>query len=431
MATRLRSSHARTRTPRLAPAERRAQLLDAALDVLSDAGFGAVTIEAVAQRAGVTRPVVYDQFGDLDALMVALIDTAEETALAPLLRIVDVQPGDDADPEQFLCDAVQAFLRAVKADPRTWRLVLMPPRGSSPLLRERIRRSRRLVADHVRALLDWGVPRRGGPFGLDHELAARVLVAAGEDAARLMLAHPRRFPIDRLTQVTREFVALIPPGAAARTLPRPELAPPALATPTWTAPTSRRMPQAQRREQLLDVTLELLSERGFTAISMEAVARRAGVNRAVVYRSFANVGMLLTALLHREDHRIRDALQRVIPTSPCGTPAELLAATLTGFLADVIDSPQSWRVALLRPESAPISLQKVVNRRRAALAEQLEPLIGWGVGAEGVHDLEALARMLLCVSEELARLVLDDPDFPLERVIAGSWALLDALPGGL
>ena len=32
----------------------------------------------------------------------------------------------------FLIDAIRAFLQAVRANPRTWRLVLMPPRGNSP-----------------------------------------------------------------------------------------------------------------------------------------------------------------------------------------------------------------------------------------------------------------------------------------------------------
>jgi AcrR family transcriptional regulator len=193
------------------------------------------------------------------------------------------------------------------------------------------------------------------------------------------------------------------------------------------------MPQSQRREQLLDVTLELLADEGFGALSMEAVARRAGVNRAVVYRSFANAGVLLAALLHREERRVRQTLARMIPSTARGTPAEQLAAALAAFLEDVIASPQTWRVALLRPESAPVSLQKVVNRRRSALAEQLQPLVRRGVSAPGVppaeHDLEALARMLLSGAEELARLVLDDPEFPLHRVVDGSWALLDVLPG--
>ena len=203
------------RTPRLAPELRRAQLLDAALDVVVDRGFDAVTVEAVAQRAGVTRPVVYDMFGDLDGLMLALLDREEVTAMAPLLAIVGPDPGDDVNPEAFLFEAVLAFLRAVKSNPRTWRLVLMPPRGSSRELRQRIRRSRQLLAARITRLLDWGIALRGGPRGLDHELLARMIVAAGEDAARLMLAHPRRYSPERLAGLTRGLLATGAAGHAA------------------------------------------------------------------------------------------------------------------------------------------------------------------------------------------------------------------------
>jgi AcrR family transcriptional regulator len=192
--------HGTTTHRRLAPEVRREQLLDAALDVVVDSGVDAVTVEAVAQRAGVTRPVVYDMFGDLEGSMLALIDREEATAMAPLLAIAGPDPGDDVDPEAFLFEAILAFLRAVRSNPRTWRLVLMPPRGSSSELREargssselreRIRRSRRLLAERITRLLDWGIARRGGPQGLDHDLLSRMIVAAGGDAARLMLAHP-------------------------------------------------------------------------------------------------------------------------------------------------------------------------------------------------------------------------------------------------
>ncbi|MHB8657021.1 MAG: TetR/AcrR family transcriptional regulator [Solirubrobacteraceae bacterium] len=433
------------RTPRLAPELRRAQLLDAALGVLSERGFGAVTIEAVAQAAGVTRPVVYDLFGDLDGLMLALIDRAEATALGPLLAIVGADPGDQVDPERFLVDSVRAFLDAVRTDPRTWRLVLMPPRGSSPELRERIRRSRRLIAGRVAELLDWGVPRRGGPLGLDHALAARLIVAAGEDAARLMLAHPRRFSAERLTALAEGALTLIPAGAQRRgespprltasagTAPAGDLqAPPSAGAPS-AAVRPKRVPQAERREQLLDVTLALIAERGFGALSMEAIARDAGVNRAVVYRSFANLHVLLAALLHREERRTRRTLDRLIPEDLHGlSPGRLLGETLARFLDAVIAQPLTWRVALLRPESAPLALQKLVNRRRAGLARRLEPVVRWGLAgldaAPDPVDVEALARMFLSVGEEQGRLALDDPEFPPQRLIEGSWALLDTLP---
>ena len=209
------------RTPRLAPETRRAQLLDAALDLLNESGFDAVSVGAVAERAGVTRPVVYDMFGDLEGLMLALLEREEDAAMAPLLQIVGTEPGEETDPEQFLVDAIRAFLQAVKANPRTWRLVLMPPRGSSRELTGRIRRSRRLLAERITALLDWGVERRGGPAGLDHPLLARMIVAAGEDAARLMLAHPRRYSVQRMSAMTTALLTLAPPDMKRRGEPPP------------------------------------------------------------------------------------------------------------------------------------------------------------------------------------------------------------------
>jgi AcrR family transcriptional regulator len=435
------------RTPRLSPALRREQLLDAALDVLTEGGFDAVTVEAVAQRAGVTRPVVYDIFGDLEGLMLALLEREEDTAMAPLLEIVGASPGDDVDPEAFLVDAIRAFLRAVKANPRTWRLVLMPPRGSSRELRDRIRRSRRLLAARITTLLDWGIERRGGPSGLDHALLARMIVAAGEDAARLMLAHPRRFSADRMAAMTGQLLALLPAdmrrhGTAPPQVPEPpasEGVPAASAdalsgsADALPASAGKRVPRAQRREQLLDVTLALLAEEGFDALSMEAVARRAAVNRVVVYRSFPNLQLLLVGLLRREDRRTRAALDALLPTEPGdSTPGQLLGESLARFLGAVLEQPQTWTVALLRPESAPIALQKLVSLRRAQIARRLEPLVRWGIGAlPGAHpglDVEILARMLLSIAEEQGRLALEDPDFPVRRLIESSWALLDALP---
>jgi AcrR family transcriptional regulator len=431
------------RTRRLAPERRREQLLDAALDVLAERGFGGLTIEAVAARAGITRPVVYAAFGDLQGLMLALLERAERTALGPLLEIVDVNPGAEVDPDRFLQDSVVGFLAAVRADPRAWRLVLTPPRGSSAELRERIARSRRLVADHVHALLDWGVPRRGGPLGLDHALAARLIVAAGEDAARLMLAHPRRLTPERFGEMTAALVALLPRGALAGGGPAPSLSAPAPRAPLGVPAAAgdgarrRRVPRAERREQLLDVTLALLADQGFDALSMEAIARRAGVNRVVVYRSFANLQVLLAALLHREDRRIMRTLARVIPAVPARSaqrPAPVLGRALADFLSAVLAAPERWRVALLRPESAPPALRKLVNRRRATLARRLEPLVAWTLARAGADpealDTETLARLLLSVCEEQARLALEDPQFGAERLLAGSFALLELLPGG-
>src|SRR3954469_1594769 len=57
-----------------------------------------------------------------------------------------------------------------------------------------------------------------------------------------------------------------------------------------------RMTAEQRREQLLDATKAIVLEHGFHAVSIEAVARAAGITRPIVYGHFEDLGGLLEAL---------------------------------------------------------------------------------------------------------------------------------------
>src|SRR6185503_5110357 len=66
---------------------------------------------------------------------------------------------------------------------------------------------------------------------------------------------------------------------------------------------STRLPAAERREQLLDVTKGIVTERGFAAVSIEAVARGAGITRPIIYGHFTDLQGLLEALLRRESAR--------------------------------------------------------------------------------------------------------------------------------
>src|ERR1700744_6734849 len=68
--------------PRMAPENRREQLIDAALNVIVEQGYEGVSIESIARMAGVTRPVIYDHFSNLGRLLHALIEREEDYALA-------------------------------------------------------------------------------------------------------------------------------------------------------------------------------------------------------------------------------------------------------------------------------------------------------------------------------------------------------------
>ena len=74
-----------------------------------------------------------------------------------------------------------------------------------------------------------------------------------------------------------------------------------------------RLSAAQRREQFLDVAAQLVVEQGADAVTMEAVAARAGVSKALSYRYFDNAGALLVALFEREvidlDRKIMAAVE--------------------------------------------------------------------------------------------------------------------------
>ncbi len=65
-----------------------------------------------------------------------------------------------------------------------------------------------------------------------------------------------------------------------------------------TVPTSQsgRMTAEQRREQLLDVTKAIAVERGFHEISIEAVAKEAGISRPIVYGHFGDLAGLRNML---------------------------------------------------------------------------------------------------------------------------------------
>lgn len=181
-------------TARMSGEERREQLLDVTKALVGEQGFHDLSIEAVSRRAGVSRPIVYGHFGDLGRLLEAMLEREGASALRQLAAVL---PGElEADPRAALLAALRAYLEAVRADPVTWRLVLMPPDGAPQLLRDQITRGRDAVIEALAASVGSGVaPGSASP---DPELTARLLSAVADEAARLLLTHPRRFPVERL-----------------------------------------------------------------------------------------------------------------------------------------------------------------------------------------------------------------------------------------
>src|SRR3712207_7623278 len=73
-----------------------------------------------------------------------------------------------------------------------------------------------------------------------------------------------------------------------------------------------RLTADERREQLLDATKAIAAKRGFHAVSIEAVAREAGITRPIVYGHFRDLSKLLEALVEREGVRALGQLAEVL-----------------------------------------------------------------------------------------------------------------------
>lgn len=199
---------ARARPPRLTGVQRREQLLDATLGLIAREGFGAVTVDAVARAAGITRPIVYGHFSDLGGLLNALVD--RESALA-LEQLAEVVPGalDPRPVAEASVAALTTFLEAVAATPDRWHLVLMPIAGSPRVLQERVAADRAQVREQLGALITAGLQRDGVGAAIDVALVAHAVQDVAEGAARLILTDPAEYPVERLVAFARATLTLV------------------------------------------------------------------------------------------------------------------------------------------------------------------------------------------------------------------------------
>ncbi len=99
--------------------ERRSQLLDVGRSLFAERGFEATSIEEVASRAGVTKPVVYEHFGGKEGLYAVVVDREMERVLA---GVTGALSGGDA--RGLLEQAALAFLVYIEEQPDGFRILV-------------------------------------------------------------------------------------------------------------------------------------------------------------------------------------------------------------------------------------------------------------------------------------------------------------------
>jgi AcrR family transcriptional regulator len=192
-----------------------------------------------------------------------------------------------------------------------------------------------------------------------------------------------------------------------------------------------RMPPEERREQVLDATLALIAQKGYESVSMEGIARQAGVTKPVVYDLFGTLADLLDALLAREEERALLQLAELMPAPvEDADPAQVLVDGLDAFLRAVEARPDAWRLSLMPVEAQPGIVRERVERDRTAIAKQLESIVRWGVERLEIpiEDVELLVQTIIVLAEEGARKHLADPKrYSRERVTAFTRSLLESV----
>jgi AcrR family transcriptional regulator len=172
------------------------------------------------------------------------------------------------------------------------------------------------------------------------------------------------------------------------------------------------MAPTQRREQVVDAALRVIVEQGYQGVSIEAIARTAGVTRPVIYDHFRNLGELLQALIEREEHYALEQLAKIVPTDPGPSdPVEILAGGVRGFLDAVASRPETWRIILLPLEGTPAIVRVHVETNRARTLERVQELVRWAIERSALPseiDVELTARAMQSLAEEAGRMVLTD-----------------------
>ena len=124
----------RARLPRSA---RRAQLLGAAQEVFVAQGYHAAAMDDIAERAGVSKPVLYQHFpGKLD-LYLALLDRHAADLVVKIRRALD----STTDNRQRVAGAVEAYFNFVGGEGEAFRLLFESDLRNEPVVRERVERN--------------------------------------------------------------------------------------------------------------------------------------------------------------------------------------------------------------------------------------------------------------------------------------------------
>jgi AcrR family transcriptional regulator len=172
---------------------RRLQLLGAARDVFVAQGYHAAAMDEIADRAGVSKPVLYQHFpGKLELYLALLDESADE-----LVKIVSDALKSTNDNRQRVPATFKAFYDYVAGAGEEFRLVFESDLSNEPAVRGRLEKAMHECADMVAQF----IREDAGVSSEEAHLLGMALVGMAQVTARYWLGTDRAMPKDAAEQL--------------------------------------------------------------------------------------------------------------------------------------------------------------------------------------------------------------------------------------
>ncbi|MDH3813398.1 MAG: TetR/AcrR family transcriptional regulator [Acidobacteriota bacterium] len=132
------------------------------------------------------------------------------------------------------------------------------------------------------------------------------------------------------------------------------------------------------RERILDASSAVFAEEGFAGARVDAIAQRAGVNKAMLYYHIGDKQALYSEVLNRNFGRIEKALQEGLPNE--GSPSDRLRAVITIVERAIAANPDHSRIVLREFASGAANLPAEILQRMLGLLTVVQNILADGTG---------------------------------------------------
>jgi AcrR family transcriptional regulator len=200
---------------RLSRADRMEQTLAVAHALFAERGFAAVTMDDVAAEVGVTKPLLYNYFGNKERLYVACMERAGDA----LFATIEDSVGASANPGDALNAGLRAFFAFLDADRAAWAVLFDETLPQSGVVADRVANYRGRIVELVAGSLIAQIPaRRRDAASVEVEALSAALLGAAEALARWWL----RTEAVSAQEAAELLISTIEPGLRERSAPTPK-----------------------------------------------------------------------------------------------------------------------------------------------------------------------------------------------------------------